>query len=721
MSIQTNRLDILFHIDAIEQDFAFIRLERKEGSKKRNWKGAFQLDYLLGEKYLAHAVLSPYGRYAYAMFKKPIDVYNLLSQIKSDDKFDDNTTKEVLPRASRHDSPKENPKICEAWLAQIFLNSLSSSRSRFPQFHYCNLTGALLLVPDIGMARKDYLDVIKIEIDRDFLIQARTVRFRKKIAIINELSKTKSEGRRKTLKNALNGPEYIFQVGTGSLRRLLPRDGKMSNKSIYLKCGLYKKKASTQFLDFKNMECFAKSRAGVLQDVFEKMEKYFGKYMDIRLSDVEPEHTIELRNSILKKVDQIRPFFEGQAIRIVDRVGDEKSLEMKSLLKKLLSHYLPDDSSVSVGKLDRPGDLNLRIIHEAKYYEENKIKDQYRPSTHDIQRQNITVELADSIVDKIVKANLKELLIKHDIHQRKITLFDWKRLGTKKEWIFGQCDEKLKRVVFLKIFPDGSLEFKEIDGQNIFEYQEFKKYIELMSKKKEGGEKKKRGFEGLIISEDQDINYILRTEEVTLPDLPALKSIIKEIDKDLPENLKNGKALASLVEQYIAGNPEADTEKMGFFLKTLNEIGKGMISKWDLKMLISENLGNLGKNNKWKSNTTAAKNFIGFLLEKHNIRLKFPQDKQSKNELFDAALNIKFFGETDREAFYFVGEQRDSVRQSFRNACHIRKIIAVEDSKLVFRQLLRTMDVDFVRTGQSTVIPFPFKYIREFMGFPMLQ
>jgi hypothetical protein len=46
----------------------------------------------------------------------------------------------------------------------------------------------------------------------------------------------------------------------------------------------------------------------------------------------------------------------------------------------------------------------------------------------------------------------------------------------------------------------------------------------------------------------------------------------------------------------------------------------------------------------------------------------------------------------------------------------LRKIVAVgKDSKLVFSQLLATMDVDFVRTGQSTVIPFPFKYIREYI------
>jgi hypothetical protein len=71
------------------------------------------------------------------------------------------------------------------------------------------------------------------------------------------------------------------------------------------------------------------------------------------------------------------------------------------------------------------------------------------------------------------------------------------------------------------------------------------------------------------------------------------------------------------------------------------------------------------------------------------------------------------FGETEKQAYYLVGERRDNVQLHFKDACHLRRIVAVDDSKLIFREVLPTMDVDFVRTGQSTVIPFPFKYIRE--------
>ena len=87
------------------------------------------------------------------------------------------------------------------------------------------------------------------------------------------------------------------------------------------------------------------------------------------------------------------------------------------------------------------------------------------------------------------------------------------------------------------------------------------------------------------------------------------------------------------------------------------------------------------------------------------------------DELFSASLNIKYFGANESEAHYFVGERQGAIQFSINNACHLRKIVAVNGSILIFKEILPTMDVDFVRTGQSTVLPFPFKYIREYAQF----
>ncbi|TVQ60785.1 MAG: hypothetical protein EA366_03445, partial [Spirulina sp. DLM2.Bin59] len=641
-------------------------------------------------------------------FKKPVDVYRLLSRIKSDDKFNESAVTEVLLRASQHDAAD---CICEAWLAQILLNSLSSSRSRFAQYHYCNLTGSLLLVPDIGP--KDYLDIAKIVISSDCLLNVNTVRHRKKVAVRSELKKTTDKKRKKSLQNSLNGPNYIFQESTGSLRRHLSRDGDIDKKLVYVRSGLQNKRASIPFLDFGSVDTFQKSRAGILHFVLKNIENRLSKYMKVELLSRDPEDTIELKSSLLKKPNQLSAQLDGQPIHIVDRVDSEESVRLISSFKELLAQYTTDDKCITIGKRDKPGSFNIRIIHNALYYQKMGFKDEYRSSTDKRQYQNITIESITMATDAVAKTIVKELLIKRDISFKKLSLFDWSKLKSLKTWTFATCHEEENKFIFMGIMPDGQFEFRELDGTSLFGHQEYQQYIDLISDAKNSTQKSGLHFEGLIASEENDVNLIFRTDEISLPNLHEIESILQEIETDLPENIQSGEVLAKVVEEFSQEHPKLNVDKLKAFSAQLCKIGKQTLLKSELKSLIAQNLGTK-RQDKYVNITIEARSFIDFLLTKYHVRLKFPQDNQSKDELFDASLNIQYFGETETEAYYFVGDKRENVKFSFKDACHIRKIVAVNGSKLVFKQILPTMDVDFVRTGQSTVIPFPFKYIREY-------
>ena len=52
---------------------------------------------------------------------------------------------------------------------------------------------------------------------------------------------------------------------------------------------------------------------------------------------------------------------------------------------------------------------------------------------------------------------------------------------------------------------------------------------------------------------------------------------------------------------------------------------------------------------------------------------------------------------------------------SINRVANIRKIEPFEDSILMFEKLLPLMNVTFVHNGQLTIIPFPFKYLREYV------
>lgn len=74
----------------------------------------------------------------------------------------------------------------------------------------------------------------------------------------------------------------------------------------------------------------------------------------------------------------------------------------------------------------------------------------------------------------------------------------------------------------------------------------------------------------------------------------------------------------------------------------------------------------------------------------------------------------------DGEYHYFVGTDK-GLRRSIVRAYRLRKLIPItgDDSQIpaLFEDLLAMMDVEFVRNGQYTVLPFPVKYLREYQEY----
>ena len=89
--------------------------------------------------------------------------------------------------------------------------------------------------------------------------------------------------------------------------------------------------------------------------------------------------------------------------------------------------------------------------------------------------------------------------------------------------------------------------------------------------------------------------------------------------------------------------------------------------------------------------------------------------KEKRDELMSSVLDIKTF-KIDNEQYYFSGMIGNGMRWTINKAANIRKIECLGSSTLMFDKLLKLMNVTFVRNGQLTVIPFPFKYLREYIA-----
>lgn len=88
--------------------------------------------------------------------------------------------------------------------------------------------------------------------------------------------------------------------------------------------------------------------------------------------------------------------------------------------------------------------------------------------------------------------------------------------------------------------------------------------------------------------------------------------------------------------------------------------------------------------------------------------------KEMREELLSSVVDIKYF-KNDGAAYYFVGTIGAGMNYLLHTAANIRKIESYGNEPLLFEKLLPLMNVTFVRNGQLTIVPFPFKYLREYI------
>ncbi len=93
---------------------------------------------------------------------------------------------------------------------------------------------------------------------------------------------------------------------------------------------------------------------------------------------------------------------------------------------------------------------------------------------------------------------------------------------------------------------------------------------------------------------------------------------------------------------------------------------------------------------------------------------KLSRKKDGLIKYFAGSLDI-YFKATDKCIFYSSGQIGSGMNTSISKAAHIRKIIPYKESSLYLQEYIETMNVTFIRNGQLTVIPFPFKYLREYV------
>ncbi|MGN0607506.1 MAG: hypothetical protein ACI4JM_13395 [Oscillospiraceae bacterium] len=90
------------------------------------------------------------------------------------------------------------------------------------------------------------------------------------------------------------------------------------------------------------------------------------------------------------------------------------------------------------------------------------------------------------------------------------------------------------------------------------------------------------------------------------------------------------------------------------------------------------------------------------------------RSKDCRDEYLASVTEIRSYHDNNMD-YYFVGVCGSGMRPTVQNSAVIRCVEQVKTGNRDFSRLLPLMNVSFVRNGQLTVIPFPFKYLREYV------
>ena len=316
---------------------------------------------------------------------------------------------------------------------------------------------------------------------------------------------------------------------------------------------------------------------------------------------------------------------------------------------------------------------------------------------------------------------MQELIIKGDVKEKLISIYDWKRLDSGKSWTFviresrkTEFGENTKHVNFanievknyfnyyrLKIDCDGKMDFDsfcDVDNVASEEWEKICCAYDLIESKQF---RVKNKINGLLYSDIDNIHAIIETREKTIPNITALMNMLRETDAK--QKVQKDVLIQAINEFELAY--QDCCENVQLWKSKLSE-KEEMITKKELKKVLN-------------MRTNAASLFNRFLHEKYGIWIYGEWRKEEFDAIYQIGnlLNIKYeYNNNDYDDghtfVYYVGAK--SKRISYPNACCMRKVVSLGD-KLEYEELLPLMAVEFVRNNQYTVLPFPYKYLREYI------
>lgn len=571
-------------------------------------------------------------------------------------------------------------------LTQLFLNALTSPVDEVISFN--NLSGKLLCFRPawLNKDKENFIwgmQCLEMKVGDDMCVKL----------VAHRMTALALKKQMKFEKRKIQDyPQYEFSYNNNTLKRV-SNENKDRRENFIIK-PVDGERGSITFFDFTDYETFSCTKMGVLYDILNALHDEFGKYIRIKFKQYSIDEVLEYKRASLELYkDIVKKEVLNSGINMVDAVHSETSEDYLQDVANGINKIIPE-AKCGVGKKLSKKKLNVRYIHDKSFYSDSEV-DPHQENMEDYVVQHITVENFKHQSSAAVYNILKELVIKKDIATGKITLVDWSQYRYKADWLFGVVADGT--YYFMTIHPDGTFKIEALE-RNLFTMTEYDKYMDYFGLNEEN-KNDYRGVIGLIKDADGNINLIKDTNMYSMPDYASMGDVLKNVAS---EGRFSGREVVTWLCAVMNTTDKIKVQaEMDIVIPHIDVDAE--YTKDDIMVLFK--------------GITTKKEVVRYVFENTGIMLyAYLRGKEERREYLSGNIDINYFDCDDTYAKYSVGEIGDGMKYIIERASVVREIQAVEDSKLIFKKLLPLMGVEFVRYGMLTVVPFPFKYLREYIS-----
>jgi len=425
------------------------------------------------------------------------------------------------------------------------------------------------------------------------------------------------------------------------------------------------------------------------------IKKYLSEYIEINQ---------ELLNSNQYKYSNLNnsniSLFEKQAYNIINLSLNEDE-DIKHQLMECLKKSYPNNSfNIKIGEKLSSSKINFIIVNRKEEYEKAKLKDRHVKNSKYITQHiyyDQVIQAFNSLGNKKEwmkgKVLLTEAHIKYEIKQRELMMFDMSNNMFEDAEFILPTKDKNKEVIYFSLRINGNnLIFSRVDSSEINIKYNF-------------------NHEGYIRLKGKKIMVIVDDGHIVLPNMPYVVERLEIIEKFGRVNIED--FLKTLKDFHNTNKYEYNIKKSTFLNDAITEIKNNLNNLYTLDISAGQIREVLQPFKKTKSYGFYG-GFIEFYYKKYNKLIAPLLDNTvHKVNYLEGFSEINYYMK-DSKLFYSAGypEIKD-INRSVARALRIKNVSNFEEAYM--DDYFKLLDVSFVRHKQSTVVPFPFKYLREFV------